>query len=362
MSKSVKTLLAVGAVALVILIVCLSLLFFHFNSASSWQEQYDLGVRYLSEGNYQEAIIAFTAAIEIDPKQSLPYIGRGDAYIGSGENAQNLSSAQADYEAAIALDEADANAWLGLADVHIRRGDYDKAMEVLQEALDKTGNDPAVADKLAQVESGNISDSFGNSRRTSVYDGNGVLIWRHDMTYNEQGQQMSVTAYDGSGNQTGHIDLAYDERGNCLVSYSYGIKSGSLIRLENEYDAEGNRIKYYRYENGKLSGYVQSTYDEAGREIREDTYSPDGELKSYGLIEYDTNGNLTKYSVYTASGELEHYYIYQYNERNQLISQNGYDKDGVLIWKEVDIHDEQGKLVRTEYYDGEGNLTQTENY
>ena len=33
----------------------------------NWQSQYDLGVRYLSEGNYEEAVIAFTAAIEIDP-------------------------------------------------------------------------------------------------------------------------------------------------------------------------------------------------------------------------------------------------------------------------------------------------------
>lgn len=46
----------------------------------TWQEQYDLGVRYLSEGNYEEAIIAFTAAIEIDPKQAPAYVGRGDAY------------------------------------------------------------------------------------------------------------------------------------------------------------------------------------------------------------------------------------------------------------------------------------------
>lgn len=36
--------------------------------ALTWREQYDLGIRYLSEGNYEEAIIAFTAAIGIDPK------------------------------------------------------------------------------------------------------------------------------------------------------------------------------------------------------------------------------------------------------------------------------------------------------
>lgn len=50
----------------------------------SWQEQYDLGVRYLSEGNYEEAIIAFTAAIEINPKQTEAYIGLADVYIAQG--------------------------------------------------------------------------------------------------------------------------------------------------------------------------------------------------------------------------------------------------------------------------------------
>lgn len=51
----------------------------------SWQEQYDLGVRYLSEGNYEEAIIAFTAAIEIDPKKPDTYIGLYEAYVAVGD-------------------------------------------------------------------------------------------------------------------------------------------------------------------------------------------------------------------------------------------------------------------------------------
>lgn len=49
--------------------------------APTWQEQYDLGVRYLSEGSYEEAIIAFTAAIEIDPKQAQAYEKLADAYV-----------------------------------------------------------------------------------------------------------------------------------------------------------------------------------------------------------------------------------------------------------------------------------------
>lgn len=110
-------------------------------SAPTWQEQYDLGVRYLSEGNYEEAIIAFTAAIEIDPKQAPAYVGRGDAYVQSGETEGDLTAAQVDYEKAIELDELLVEAYLGLADVYIRKGDYDMALEILQQGFEKAPDD-----------------------------------------------------------------------------------------------------------------------------------------------------------------------------------------------------------------------------
>ena len=96
-------------------------------SAPTWQEQYDLGVRYLSEGNYEEAIIAFTAAIEIDPKRAEAYVGRGDAYISSGETADNLTAALADYEAALELSPGDVELYVKLADVSDRLGDSEAA-------------------------------------------------------------------------------------------------------------------------------------------------------------------------------------------------------------------------------------------
>lgn len=55
------------------------------SQGATWQEQYDLGIRYLSEGSYEEAIIAFTAAIEIDPKRIETYCKLSDAYVGMGE-------------------------------------------------------------------------------------------------------------------------------------------------------------------------------------------------------------------------------------------------------------------------------------
>lgn len=67
-----------------IIILCLALFLTACGKSTvtpTWQEQYDLGMRYLSEGNYEEAIIAFTAAIEIDPKQPQAYEKLADTYI-----------------------------------------------------------------------------------------------------------------------------------------------------------------------------------------------------------------------------------------------------------------------------------------
>ena len=68
-----------------LLIIAIGLGACSHNQEAQWQEQYDLGIRYLSEGNYEEAIIAFTTAIEIDPKMSETYLALGNLYIELGD-------------------------------------------------------------------------------------------------------------------------------------------------------------------------------------------------------------------------------------------------------------------------------------
>lgn len=89
-----------------------------------WQEQYDLGARYLSEGNYEEAVIAFQAAIDIDDS-------RADAYIGLAEAYQAL-------------------------------GEPDKATRVLRQGLRHVEDDEGIAaleDKQAQLEDAGAPDT-----------------------------------------------------------------------------------------------------------------------------------------------------------------------------------------------------------
>ena len=83
------------------------------DEAPGWQAKYDLGVRYLSEGNYQEAILAFEAAIEIDPRN--------------------------------------ADAYLKLAQVCEQREDYAKALQTLEAGLEQT-DDQRLREYIWQVK------------------------------------------------------------------------------------------------------------------------------------------------------------------------------------------------------------------
>lgn len=96
--------------------VLLSLLLICFGAAcgdaqESWQEQYDLGLRYLSDGNYREAILAFEAAIEIDNKQPEVYLSLAQVYAEQGDPEKALEVLQAawaiqeDEQIALAMEE-----------------------------------------------------------------------------------------------------------------------------------------------------------------------------------------------------------------------------------------------------------------
>ena len=51
----------------------------------TWQGQYDLGIRLLNEGDYENALLAFQAAIQIDPKRVDAYIGMADVYLAMND-------------------------------------------------------------------------------------------------------------------------------------------------------------------------------------------------------------------------------------------------------------------------------------
>lgn len=332
----------------------------------TWQEQYDFGLQCLSKGNYEDAIEVFTAAIALDPEKAAAYVGRGDAYIQSGETEEHLAAAQADYKRALELDAANVGAYLGLTDIDIRRGSYDEALHRLELGLEQSGGAQAIADKIADIESGRIEDSAGNIRKETVRDENGELLYWHDYTYDAQGNMASVTSFDENGVQNGHIDLEYDQDGNCVVGFITLRLEGTISKVLYEYDSRGNRIKATNYKYGsdsEIETYSLHEYDEDNKQTRMDYYaqSESGQWERYlwYTYEYDDHGNAVRINEYFDDNELPRYSLFEYDEQGNMTKHLYYERDNTLLFVTEYHYDSEGNQIGSDEYDGDGNLIES---
>lgn len=332
--------------------------------SGDYADLYREGLACLDAKDYAAAIDALTAAIRRDSTQPPAYVARGDAYIGAGETAANLDAAQADYETAAGLDAGNADAYLGIADVHIRRGEYDEAEAVLKDARDKAADPSGIDAKLKELADGNVKDSAGQTRKRSTYDADGNLIWWHEYTYDGQGRKSSTTSFDADGNQTGHVDNEYDANGNTLVGSGYENPTGILIRFEDKYDDNGNAIESAGfYMDGTMFVQTLYQYNEQGQPSRDDYYYYDksGTLVSsyYWVYEYDDAGREIKNTEYEQDGTPTGYQTMAYDEMGHRTEYCGYwyrDGTAILSWRYVYEYNETGKRIRETEYDGDGNV------
>ena len=266
-------------------------------SVMTWQEYYDLGLKYLAEGNYAEAVIAFTGAIEIDPKQAVAYIGRAEAYIGDGEDAENLNAAMEDYKKALDLDDKNEDAYLGLADVYIRMGDLDKATAVLEGGINKCENNDRIKSRLDEI--------LGST------------------TDREEGEE-SKPADEESDTEV------FDE-------------SGQLIR-RNYFSPDGTLNYYSLFSEDEVTGYE-----------RIDNFSPDGILTQYFLHHSNEDGTEMYEEGYDASGKLVSRSIRVTDATGQWLYSASLDENGNVKSKSVAVNDDRGS--GWDNYDGSGELT-----
>lgn len=251
------------------------------SQGSTWQEQYDLGVRYLSEGNYEEAIIAFTSAIEIDPKQAQAYVGRGDACVLLGETEDNLIAAKADYETALSIDETLVEAYQNLAQLYLTLDESDNAVKILKQGYALTG-DEALRKALDSVIS-KASDEGSNG-----YDNNGIVNFlgkTMEDVVERYGNEYSAGNYEGS-TYIAYEDIATFFFG-AIVEYPDNNAVINIISLSSSESLTGN-----------LTGAM--TYPELVDAVGEETKleQPDysyNEMEDYGY--YSTEFVYQGYNV-----------------------------------------------------------------
>ena len=151
----------------------------------AWQEQYDLGMRYLNDGNYQEAVIAFEAAIEIDPKRSEAYLGAADAYV--------------------------------------ELGDYASARKILEDGLDATGN------RKIQKRLDELATEDGNLTGQSAFTLQDLADWGFPYGTDVYDLIASGAIYDEEGYET--IQHWIDDVQQDPENWSYNF--GGVLRSEN---------------------------------------------------------------------------------------------------------------------------------
>ena len=234
----------------------------------TWQEQYDLGIRYLSEGNYEEAIIAFTAAIEIDPKQ--------------------------------------ADAYMGLADVYTAQGNPDKAAEILKQALEILGEDKRISAALATLAYTGPQplEGYPKTEREDYENGRYCIV-----EYNEFGKQIRRSHYTADGNPDGYMEYTYTDE-QLSFSFSY-------------YRSEGDKAYDHFYD---VEGETQGIYQ---RVIEEISYTSDGQLNRHLEYRYTPGSMDVEIIMHHSSGTASFRYTMQH-EGNR-VEESGSDGDYTKI-------------------------------
>lgn len=291
------------------------------SSPLPWQEQYDLGVRYLSEGNYEEAIIAFTAAIEIDPKQSTAYLSLAEVYTAQGDVEQAIATLQQAQEA----------------------GCTDGALEIMLEELARVQKDLAAEKWWAEMQAnfpvppmelpivrsetyeGGIryyDAKDRNIRWTSQHDaGNGrtatqetSLYYNSDDTlayltrkcnWNDNGQcySYSMTAYDGTALERPLYEQKYSPTYVTTKTYSYSGSQVDITFTLQFYDTEEPCVWQYTYvmsdpnhvvEIGSWGGTSDNQIGSVGVTETRVTIGTHGNKGSHDLkdTKYDAAGNV----------------------------------------------------------------------
>ena len=147
-----KRVLIISGITLLVCIIAAIIIVTGTNSTSAKaSKELDLGNKYLLEGNYKEAILAFNKVIEIDPKNIEARMGLADTYIKTGE----LDEAETRLQEVLDIKEEYTDAYLRLADVKVLQGDTDGAIALLEEALNQVQDETQkqkLRDKLESLK------------------------------------------------------------------------------------------------------------------------------------------------------------------------------------------------------------------
>jgi len=341
--------------------------------------QLDLGQKYLEEQNYEQAIVAFNEAIEIDDRCLEAYVGGIEAYLHIGNNEELQVFYEKALEASRGLEgevltenlEYIKDIYLFATDVYSE--DLNKVIEILKEGLQLTG-DEEIKQALVSIyltEAQKYMDEPDYEKAIEFYnkvlgidEKNAEAYIGLTETYIRMGEYDKALETASKG-----YELTKDER---LLEYINMLESGNVVRSDGKlmkrtaYDGEGTVLYYHEF-----------TYDMQGLQDSITHYNEDHVFVSKIDFLRDEDGNaIVAYHYGTETGELiktdrvyenglliseswagEHpgWCVYEYDEKDRMIKEiHGYGtRTNVIeemLFYNIFQYDNEDRRIRLEHY------------
>ncbi len=329
---------------IIVMVICatvaVGIMAYNGSDAVRFKKQLDLGQKYLSEMNYEEAVVAFNQAIEIDPRSVDAYLGLADAYLGLSDEEAALAALKKGYEATgderlkARIDEINAarNASSGEADVPAEENDE-------------------IADRVEEIWKFMVTEIniFRQDTRGETY----LLTYeQNEALFRPLAEELEayLEQEEGSWESTawhelGLIYCRLGEMDKCLEARrrGYEITGGDYLAPEVNECQNGNTEDEYGRPIESEAG--TRTYGEGDRYITWDGTSSSGE-PSHFEYEYDDLGRTAIVYNSTENGEIRPAYIYEYHGDNTVTVTTDY---GTSSSTQILTYNEYGAVIdRTE--------------
>jgi len=239
-----------------------------------------LGEKYLTDLDYEQALLQFDQAISIEPKNPRGYLGKADALLhleqkdeaatalSDGARATRGKIRTALQEAQAKAEESIVDGYIGLSAAYDKLGWRDIALVLLKRVCEKLPEEKKLKEALEKLR--------GTSEST----------------------QSTLSSVNES----------------TTPEYrNYPWREGDEIQ---EYDAEGRPLKI-KYDMGDSDEIRLLTWREDGTlaQVKSMYYEKSGALINYNIMVYDAKGLGTREDLYDADDTLWGYNIYQDNSR-----------------------------------------------
>lgn len=336
-------------------------------------DQMELGQRYLEELDYEQAVVAFEAAIAIDPKCEEAYMGIAEAYLQMGEYGKAMEYAMQGYsqtggerlleKAEMIQASADMAAQGGeravgsVADISGNSGSQDASEEAAAygerivdgiyhhgyTCYDLSDEETALLDELiSYTEAGRyeeyavmlntkeyvqawkaLGDKYRNNGKAAHMAYNGYKI----CTYN-----LTSPFYGGGGSYSEGVCLIPTEDGmGALYSWLPRWEDGSYVYIHGSYAYTYCECADGMF-NGVLRGQMRSYYSMGTDEQWVDERTVEGEVVNglmHGRYSEYIPANITAYDDVDGDGFIEWYSTFDHGRLTELVEFSGVGYEGV---------------------------------